>query len=485
MATSKPKTKVREHILINTHKTDSTFRFLKAHLPSFTYFRPPQPFSNQKGGQRQQNLGLLKSFLIFFSGGDEEGMLQAFFDTTQGSKLSNVRDHRFSTVLEKIKVLDSKLNSKFTEKKIDHNEALRLVSTNLSRPELARTGWVVSKQRYATSRQPVTVRSPPPNCRPLPEPHKQTILEFYDRNSQPAGNKTSYDPSIKCHLPARTYSKTVLELFTQFRAEHPDILISYSSFWKLKPRHLKQSKRKVDMCDICVDAQSVEKIFKHAKVDESQDTFNELYHSTMELYNVHLEIASKQRQKFNDTRKNPGHDRAVIVCDFKENMVVGGCGPIEKESSFYNRTQVTLFGAVVYAHRKLTISEKIQSSNKRNSTEKLTKKRATLDKAYKVQYVDYLSQILTHNALFVKDCLLDLTNRLKGAQNNIKIFDFWFDCGNHFRNYELLNFLLRELKPIINATRITVNFFCEHHGKSPVDSRSYHENMHLPKSKYQ
>jgi hypothetical protein len=87
-----------------------------------------------------------------------------------------------------------------------------------------------------------------------------------------------------------------------------------------------------------------------------------------------------------------------------------------------------------------------------------------------VQYVDYLSQILTHNALFVKDCLLDLTNRLKGAQNNLKIFDFWFDCGNHFRNYELLNFLLRELKPIINATSITVNFFCEHHGKSPVDS---------------
>ena len=242
---------VRKHVLVKSTHTNTAFDYLKSHLPTFTRFRPPQLFCNQKGGQRQQNLALLKSFLIYFSGGDEEGMLRAFFDSTQGAKLSNIRDPMFSTILENIKDLDDKLNlSPKAEKKIDHNDALRLVSNTISRPALARTGWVVSKQRYTTSRHPVTPRSPPPNCRPLPEPDKQIILDFYHKNSQPAGNKTCYEPSIKDHVPARTYSKTIFELFTQFREENPAILISYTTFWKLKPRHFRQSKRKVDMCDI-------------------------------------------------------------------------------------------------------------------------------------------------------------------------------------------------------------------------------------------
>ena len=131
--------------------------------------------------------------------------------------------------------------------------------------------------------------------------------------------------------------------------------------------------------------------------------------------------------------------------DFKENIKLGG-GPIEYGNEFYTRQQCSVFGAAVVF-------------------------RDSVSKQPRTEYVDFFSDILSHDALFVTGCLnrILLTYLLnKTGQSKIKKVHFWNDTGRHFQCGELAFFLLNYV-PIEFDIKVTWNFFGEHHGKSIVD----------------
>ena len=70
----------------------------------------------------------------------------------------------------------------------------------------------------------------------------------------------------------------------------------------------------------------------------------------------------------------------------KRNIKLGG-GPEEVNQDFYNRQQCSVFGcAVIY----------FDPDKKQNKT----------------IYVDYLSDVLSHDGVFVRDCISDLLSKI-------------------------------------------------------------------------
>ena len=158
-----------------------------------------------------------------------------------------------------------------------------------------------------------------------------------------------------------------------------------------------------------------------------------------------MQIANRQRRSFNNQRVNLQQDEIMIICDFKENIKLGG-GPKEINQDFYHRSQCSVFGcAVIYVDPEL--------------------------KKPKVIYTDYLSDVLSHDGVFVRDCIAHLISKLSSICPRLETFNkinFWTDVGLHFRCQEVAHFLLVEIPTIFNV-EVAWNTFAECHGKSIVD----------------
>ena len=165
----------------------------------------------------------------------------------------------------------------------------------------------------------------------------------------------------------------------------------------------------------------------------------------VDQYKHHKSIANQQRSSFKEKTQNIAEDELAIVMDFKENIKLGG-GPIEYGSDFYTRQQCSVFGAAVFFQDQVS-------------------------KQPKVEYFDFFSDILSHDAFFVSGCLnrilLTFLDSSLG-QSKIKKVHFWNDTGRHFQCGELAHFLLNFV-PVEFNVQVTWNFFGEHHGKSVVD----------------
>lgn len=199
------------------------------------------------------------------------------------------------------------------------------------------------------------------------------------------------------------------------------------------------------MCGICEkgkeNALKMEKLKKNLeKNEELKDEIKKL-EEVNTFYQHHMEISYNQRQEFNNKKserylneKGKGH--CLIVVDFKENIKLGK-GPVELDKDFYELEPRTVLGFVIYSFGD--------------------------QHGIKKQYYCVVSKILNHDAGFVKNSFLTLFHEDFFSFQSMDIF---FDCGPHFRNGELLHFLLIQQ----NSKKINVNFFCEKHGKSPVDA---------------
>ena len=133
--------------------------------------------------------------------------------------------------------------------------------------------------------------------------------------------------------------------------------------------------------------------------------------------------------------------------DFKENIKLGG-GPIELGNDFYNRQQCSVLGMAVVHCNQVT-------------------------KQPRLHYIDFFSDILSHDALFVSHCVKKMLHKFLNnpnitGQQTIKKVHFWTDTGRHFQCGELAHFLLNFL-PVTFGIQVTWNFFAEHHGKNIVD----------------
>lgn len=164
-----------------------------------------------------------------------------------------------------------------------------------------------------------------------------------------------------------------------------------------------------------------------------------------EQFEMHKNIVDQQRRSFNEKRIEIQPDELMIVVDFKENIRLGG-GPEECGQDYFTRQQCSVLGmAVVYWNQVI--------------------------KQPSVEYIDFFSDILSHDALFVSSCIGNVLHNFinrKFRNLNLKKVHFWNDTGRHFQCGELAHYLLKVV-PVEYNIQVTWNFFGEHHGKSIVD----------------
>ena len=84
----------------------------------------------------------------------------------------------------------------------------------------------------------------------------------------------------------------------------------------------------------------------------------------------------------------------------------------------------------------------------------------------KRRYFNILSEILTHDSLFVKDCIEMIVKEI--LKNRFKQVSFGADNGRHFRLFELMKYFYDLIQKHFDF--VSINFFVEYHGKNLVDA---------------
>ncbi|PVU86460.1 hypothetical protein BB560_006707, partial [Smittium megazygosporum] len=156
--------------------------------------------------------------------------------------------------------------------------------------------------------------------------------------------------------------------------------------------------------------------------------------------------------------KRTGVCDMCATADYKENFKIGG-GPIETTRDFYQKSQISNF-----CFRVLSKSGDLVQR----------------------RYYNYLSENLSHDSLYVINCLKDLLYRSEFQE--FEEVNLWSDSGPHFKNADYLYSACLELPQISPSKKFKLNYFMENHDKSDVDghfrvlSRLFKEierNMHL------
>ena len=261
----------------------------------------------------------------------------------------------------------------------------------------------------------------------ISQPTKKSPGKIYEEIEKEINN---YSTKIKYSL-----LKTRKEIYENMVLNN-EISISISTFYKLVPNNIIKSKKLTDMCNICNLKKSLEKTKNSCTSNNTP--VPEIIENDLMAISQHEKFYKHQNKQYNMDISNLDHRSCVIVIDFKENLKNGG-GPIETNNCFYDKKSIFLLGfSVVFKE-----NEEI-----------------------KYEYHDFLSEILSHDSLFSGQCLVKLLNQDKFRRmKNIKI---WTDNGNHFRSYEFLYYLFKEL-PSFTKASIKFNRFVECHGKSVVD----------------
>ena len=135
-------------------------------------------------------------------------------------------------------------------------------------------------------------------------------------------------------------------------------------------------------------------------------------------------------------RKGLDEYTCIIVLDFKENFRLS-YGGNEITCDYYNKRQISCLGVAVI----------FKDGNEE-----------------KIEYVCYLSEILSHDSLFSADVLDQFLDELNSKYKYIHIYT---DCGPHFRSKE---FIYRVRKASTERNKgISLHYFGEYHGKCIVD----------------
>ena len=203
------------------------------------------------------------------------------------------------------------------------------------------------------------------------------------------------------------------------------------------------------MCEICVKGEAIQReLVERSATGLATEGDLKAMRENCSLYNTHKRIAQHQRNAFKQEKTNLKPGQALVVMDFKENLTVGS-GPVEVGQDFYSKSQVSCLGAAIY--------------------------HTTSEGETKTHYMDFLSYDLTHDGLFVATSLDRLIHNIKKIiACDLEEVSFWFDCGTHFRCYEVLHDMLVARPSLHGLREVRVNYFAEHHGKSAVDSHFSH-----------
>jgi hypothetical protein len=390
---------------------------------------PYLPFRSLSNSQKSITAMNLKDIIDHMSGKNPQQLFDHFcLHSSSGKSLFLNMQQKNDSVLQRLQIMHKNTTNKYK------SSLLSLVAGFYSRGDLKKIGFHFSTTQYQTAMKKVQSnnfslsdykRHIPQSKQPIDQELISLITNYLQSNSRDSTVTTSQN------LPIFFLEKPKKEIYNQLKADHPDIKLSLSKFYKLCPKIFKKASKLTDMCPICVNGKKIKK--------RLESNTNQRLQREVELYQQHVFFKDQQRNLFKDSVDYTTNTSCVIVLDFKQNLKIGG-GPVEVNQQFYSKKQISILGFAIHY--------KDEHNNQ------------------KIRYVDFLSEILSHDSLFVTECIKKLFRMPFMSQ--FKQVCFWSDSGKHFRSAEYMHYILCELQ---NQYQIQcfVNFFTEYHGKSAVD----------------
>ncbi len=234
---------------------------------------------------------------------------------------------------------------------------------------------------------------------------------------------------------------TKRNIYYKLLEENPGLKLSISKFYKLVPKYFKKAKKATDICPVCDKGKKLIKKIENLKkkYPGGNDFINKLQEQ-VKLFQTHKEIKERQKDYYEKSLLKTTPFSCVVVMDFKENFKIGG-GPIETGQQYYRKSQISDLGfAIQYKG---------------------------VDNLLKVKYFNFFSEILSHDSLFVTDCISQLLQQ--PFMQRFQEICFWSDSGPHFRSAEMAHFFMKQLPSQYRGKIYFFNYFTEYHGKSLVD----------------
>jgi len=205
--------------------------------------------------------------------------------------------------------------------------------------------------------------------------------------------------------------------------------LSYSSFLRNLPKNIKKSKKKTDLCELCLHTNSI----RNKK--ESGKELSEKENSLLQIGEYHKTNALLQRNALKTNLDSLEDGQAVVIFDFKQNIKLGG-SPNEVSHDYYSPSNINYLSFFVK-----TKSDGI--------------------------FFDFSSEVLAKDAYFVIGCFKKMLRQDAFKALNIKEIFAWSDVGRHFRNGMMVSFFARLEKT--HKIKVVHNFFVESHGKFICD----------------
>jgi hypothetical protein len=426
-------------------------------VASFATSSLQQPFSQQQGGQRNRTIKCFKDVLKFLSGGEVNQLLKTYLLSREGKQFMDQIGLQYKdesiNIINNIKTLHDNTSRK------NKYKILSLVSNQYTRKQLSEMGFKFSPKQFTRSRKSDIIDSKVTKGRNIEFENK--YKPFLLEHSREASNRTVYikrkiediiedEEEIQTSMSnkkqcisVRYLNNSITNLYKLYKETNPNTKIKRSSFFKNIPKEYKKAKKRTDLCPICENGKKNEQCLKNLQKKISLNNFIPInidnLKNEIECTKIHKKFVEIQRACFHAEIYNIKSQQAILLIDFKENLKLGG-SPNELNQDFYYKKNCSVLGmCLIYKDENNQI---------------------------KKEYKDYFSDILSHDGLFIIDCLhklfsLDITSKF----NHLSI---WTDNARHFHSKEIAHCILSDI-PQKYSIQIKWNFFGEYHGKNYLD----------------
>ncbi|PVZ96956.1 hypothetical protein BB558_007110 [Smittium angustum] len=329
------------------------------------------------------------------------------------------------------------------------SSVLALVSQVYTIEQLKDFGFEFSSNQYSLSRKKASEenftlveyeRHSPTSKTKVSDETKAKVSDILHEFSNSSSSTISLGTAGNGYQEIRYLTKPKRDIYYELKEKHPGIQLSLSKFYSLCPNNYRKPQKRTDVCNICAAGEKIKKKYDMAKGNEnaSLEQIMQLRIATEE-FEVHKQLALEQRRNFKEQIARLSGKSLIIIADFKENFKIGG-GPIETTRDFYQKSQISDLCFCVLSKSGDLVQRR---------------------------YYNYLSENLSHDSLYVINCLKDLLCRSEFQE--FEEVNLWSDSGPHFKNADYLYSACLELPQIFPSKKFKLNYFMENHGKSDVD----------------
>jgi hypothetical protein len=331
---------------------------------------------------------------------DIDCLLKTFFSTFKGYKIlskiqtSNDTDEKSVSLFKQNKTIINVLNmyNKCQNKSVFSKKVILSLVSHVPLKILKIFGFKISQNQFTSARKHsqkfgAGVETPkqiqPLSKQRLNEKFQKSIENFFLSNSSPASNRTI---KIKKEIfPVFYTNENYKNLFKKF-IDETNINISYSTFYKYKPKQIKTGKKKTDMCNDCEIGKNSKKILKNLYESVHFDckhgnNENEIYDDCFDeknlkiLENLKKNISYYENHKFQKNQQRLSfnlscNDKLDDECIFKENISVQQ-GLVETNHNFYenniytndSHNKMTSLTSLTYDDFEVGTKRQIDNSN--------------------------------------------------------------------------------------------------------------------------